>query len=151
MATRYFALIAGIVYVLAGLLGFLPGAVHDPVTGDPDVGVVGGWGYLIGLFPVNFLHNLVHLALGAWGLMAYRDFMAARGYARGLTIIYGVLAVMGVIPGLRTVFGLVPIFGNDIWLHAVTAVVAAYFGWGRAEEVPVSTTATSPETPTDQP
>jgi hypothetical protein len=148
MATRYFALIAGIAYVLAGLLGFFPGAVEQPVTGDPDVNVVGGWGYLLGLFPVNFLHNLVHLALGAWGVMAYRDFAAARGYARGLAIIYGVLTVMGLIPGLRTTFGLVPIFGHDIWLHAVTAIIAAYFGWGRAGQV--STATTSAGTTTDQ-
>jgi hypothetical protein len=149
MATRYFALIAGLAYVVAGVLGFFPGAVHTPVTGDPDINVVGGWGYLLGLFPVNFLHNLVHLALGAWGLMAYRDFAAARGYARGLAIIYGVLTVMGLIPGLRTVFGLVPIFGHDIWLHAVTAVVAAYFGWSGARAE--TSTASPAGTTTDQP
>jgi hypothetical protein len=26
-------------------------------------------------------------------------------------------------------FGLVPLFGNDIWLHALLAIIAAYFGW----------------------
>lgn len=42
---------------------------------------------------------------------------------------YGALAVMGLIPGLDTLFGLVPIFGHDVWLHAVTAAAAVYFGW----------------------
>lgn len=162
MPTRYFALIAGLAYILAGLLGFFPGTVQAPVSGDPDVSVVGSWGYLLGLFPVNVLHNLVHLALGIWGVIAYRDFLAARGYARGLAIIYGVLAVMGLIPGLRTMFGLAPIFGNDIWLHAVTAIVAAFFGWGGAEDdtevvttepagtpEDTTTTSTSAGTPTD--
>ena len=37
---------------------------------------------------------------------------------------------MGLIPGLNTTFGLIPIFGNDVWLHALTALIAAYFGWG---------------------
>ena len=36
---------------------------------------------------------------------------------------------MGFFPGLRTTFGLIPIFGHDIWLHAVSALAAAYFGW----------------------
>jgi hypothetical protein len=40
-----------------------------------------------------------------------------------------VLMIAGFIPGLSTMFGLVPLFGNDIWLHAVLAGVAAYFGW----------------------
>ena len=50
-------------------------------------------------------------------------------YARGWAIVYGVLAVMGLIPALHTTFGLIPIFGHDAWLHALTAVVAAYVGW----------------------
>ena len=38
---------------------------------------------------------------------------------------------MGFIPALRlhTTFGLVPLYGNDIWLHAVLAIVAGYFGF----------------------
>lgn len=36
---------------------------------------------------------------------------------------------MGLIDPLDTTFGLVPIFGNDIWLHAVSALAAAYFGF----------------------
>ena len=50
-------------------------------------------------------------------------------FARGLTVVYGVLAVMGLIPVLNTTFGLIPIFGHDVWLHAGTAILAAYFGW----------------------
>jgi hypothetical protein len=81
------------------------------------------------LFPINALHNLVHLAIGAWGLYAFTGFPAARTFARSLAIIYGVLAVIGLIPGLNTVFGLVPLYGHDVWLHAVTALAGGYFGW----------------------
>lgn len=141
MAVRYFALIAGLAYVLVGILGFFPGAVQDPAATDPSLAIDSGYGRLLGIFPVNVLHNLVHLALGVWGVIAYREWVAARGYARGLAIIYGVLTVMGLIPGLDTVFGLVPIFGNDIWLHAVTAIIAAYFGWGPPANEPAPVTA----------
>lgn len=129
MRTRYFALIAGIVYLLVGIVGFIPGLTTMPGMGAPSLTVNTSYGYIFGIFPVNLLHNVVHLLIGLWGILAYRGFGAARGYSRALAIIYGVLTIMGLIPGLDTVFGLVPLFGNDVWLHAVTAILAAYFGW----------------------
>jgi hypothetical protein len=43
------------------------------------------------------------------------------------------LAILGLIPATNTMFGLVPIYGNDVWLHAGTALIAAYFGFVGAE------------------
>jgi hypothetical protein len=130
MAIRYFAIAAGIVYVLAGLLGFVPGINAAAPPDAPPLAVDSFYGYLLGLFPVNVLHNLVHLAIGAWGIWGYSNGIpGSRSFARGLTILYGLFAIMGLIPDLNTTFGLVPLFGHDIWLHAGTAVLAAYFGW----------------------
>ena len=129
MTARSFALAAGLAYMLVGALGFLPGITQPPAAGSPDLVVDSGYGYLLGLFPINLLHNLVHLAVGIAGLAAYRSRGGARAFARGLAVFYGLLAVMGLIPGLNTTLGLIPIFGHDIWLHALTAVAAAYFGW----------------------
>lgn len=124
MGTRYFALIAGIVYLLVGVIGFL-------ATGLSMDASVATAPRLLGLFPVNVLHNIVHLAIGLWGIAAYRSFAGARAFARALAVIYALLAVMGLISALNinTTFGLIPIFGNDVWLHALTAIVAAYFGF----------------------
>lgn len=127
MAIRYFALAYGIVFLLVGAAGFVPGLVTAPETAAPDAETVGR---LFGLFPVNALHNIVHIVFGIWGLAAYRSLSNARIYARSVAVIYAVLAVMGLIPMLRTVFGLIPLYGHDVWLHIVLAVVAAYFGWG---------------------
>lgn len=129
MLTRYFALVIGIVYTLIGLLGFVPGMLQAPVGDAPNLAVESGYGYLFGLFPINILHNIVHLIVGVLGIVAYRSFAAARGYSRGLAIFYGLLAIMGLFPVLNTTFGLIPIFGHDVWLHALTAVLAAYFGF----------------------
>ncbi len=71
---------------------------------------------LWGLFPVNFLHNLVHLAFGVWGLIASRSHAASRSYALLAGALYIVLAVLGLF--FPDGFGLVPLGGNDIWLHA---------------------------------
>lgn len=129
MNTRYFALVLGIVYAAIGLLGFVPALLTPPPAGAPELGVTTGYGLFLGLFPVNVVHNVVHLGIGIWGVAAYSTFPAARVYARALAVIFGVLAIMGLFPVLRTVFGLVPIFGHDIWLHALTAIAGGYFGW----------------------
>lgn len=129
MKARYFALISGIVFVLLGIFGFIPGMVATPGTGGPSVELKAGYGYLLEAFPINVLDNIVYIAVGIWGLVSYRSYMRARSYGRGLAIFYGVLAIMGLLPVLNTVFGLMPIFGNDVLLHAITAVIAAYFGF----------------------
>jgi hypothetical protein len=125
---RTFAMVAGAVYVVVGILGFVPAVLTSP-TGAPPLRVDRAYGYLFGLFPVNILHSLVHLVVGIWGGLASRTVAAARTYAASLAVIFGVLTVMGLLPGLNTVFGYIPLFGHDVWLHAVTAVVAAYFGF----------------------
>jgi hypothetical protein len=134
MRTRYFALVYGIVFLLIGIAGFIPGLVRPPAA-TVDLAVDEGFGRLFGLFPVNWLHNLVHLAFGVWGVIAYRSFSAARLYAQSVAIIYAVLTVMGLIPGLNTLFGLVPLYGHDVWLHALLAIVAAFFGFAPVERV----------------
>jgi hypothetical protein len=128
MTVRTFALIIGIAFTAAGVLGFVPALVTPPPPDAPDVMSM-SHGYLLGLFPINAVHNVVHLAIGLWGLAAWRGMTSPVLYARGLAIIYGALAVLGFIPGPNTVFGLVPIYGHDIWLHAGTALLAAWFGW----------------------
>lgn len=128
MAIRYFALIIGILFTLIGILGFVPGLVMLP-AGAPELMVEHNYGYLFGLFPVNTFHNIIHLAIGIWGLVAYRNYENSKTFSRSLAIIYGVFAIMGLFPITNTFFGLVPMFSHDIWLHAVTALVAAYMGF----------------------
>lgn len=128
MGTRYFALAAGIVYTLVGLMG-LVGIGETAYTG-PQLAFPTGQGDLLGIFPVNLLHDIVHLGIGLWGIASYRSYNGSRAYARGLAILYALLAVLGLLPApLSTTFGLIPIHGNDVWLHALTAAVAAYFGF----------------------
>jgi hypothetical protein len=129
MALRRFALIFGIVFLIVGAGGFIPAMVAP--HSHPDVTVTSGLGLELSLFPINVLHNIVHLLFGIWGLLASRSDDGARGYAKAVAIIYALLTVMGFIPALRlhTTFGLVPLYGNDIWLHALLAIVAGYFGF----------------------
>jgi hypothetical protein len=130
--TRTFALLFGIVFLAVGVLGFVPGLVHTPASGH-NVTMTQNYGDLLGLFPVNMLHNVVHILFGIWGLLAYRSLGGATTYFRSVAIIYAVLTILGLIPAFDTTFGLIPIYGNDVWLHALLAIVGAYFGWVHRE------------------
>ncbi|MBV9884619.1 MAG: DUF4383 domain-containing protein [Sphingomonadaceae bacterium] len=127
MSTRTFALIFGIIFLLAGIAGFIPQLLQPAQGGAIAPGP--HHMLLLGMFPVNPVHNIVHLAFGLWGLVASRAGAQALLYARSVAIIYAILVVAGFIPSLDTLFGLVPLYGNDVWLHLALAIVAAYFGW----------------------
>ena len=128
MNVRTFSLIFGLVFTVIGVAGFFP-ALLTPHDAQHELMLEQGAGELFGLFPVNVLHNLVHVAFGVWGLAVYRNTRGAIGYARSVAVAYALLTVFGLIPGLNTLAGLVPLHGNDIWLHAVLAAVAGYFGF----------------------
>lgn len=134
MGTRYFALIVGIVYVLLGILGFIPGITQSPGL-NSALTVNMAYGFLFTLFAVNVILNLLHVVVGLVGIGSYTSWSMARNYSRGLAILMAVVAIFGFIPVLDVFFGLIPFFGNEIWLHAITAVVAAYFGWVGQENV----------------
>jgi hypothetical protein len=123
------ALIFGVVFLIIGAGGFIPGLTDTSATPDPGLTMTHGFGHELGMFPVNTLHSIVHLLFGVWGLLAYRSYGGARTYFRAVAIIYAVLTVMGLIGGLKTTFGLIPLYGADVALHALLALVAAYFGW----------------------
>lgn len=133
MSVRTFALVWGILFLLIGVGGFIPG-LTTPHT-HPDVAVDAGLGLELGLIPVNILHNIVHLIFAAWGLLAARSIAASVTYARATAVIYGIFVVMGLIPAanLWTTFGLVPLYGMAVWLHVLLAAVAAYFGFFHRE------------------
>ncbi|HKG90997.1 MAG TPA: DUF4383 domain-containing protein [Gemmatimonadaceae bacterium] len=131
-----FAQIAGWLFVLVGAAGFVVtgGSMHaDPATAPKLLG-----------FPLNALHNVVHLLVGVWGIVASRTHDGARGYLLGAGVAYLALAVGGYF--VPNGFGLVPIGGSDVGLHAVFAValLGGYFMARGAAAVaaPPRTTAT---------
>jgi hypothetical protein len=129
---RKVALIFGIVFLLVGILGFItPGGMSMEAEPAP--------GMLLGLFPVNLLHNVVHLLFGVWGLVASRSWGGAKTYAQVGGVIYIVLAVLGFV--VPTTFGLIPIGGHDIWLHAALGLALAGIGFTAKPETTTTTAA----------
>jgi hypothetical protein len=132
MKVRSYARIMGFLYLFIGVLGFVPGAIYSPHPGDPRLVLDVGYGRLFNLLPVNVLHNLIHIAIGAWALGAARDASKAQAFARASAIVFGVLAVLGLLPGLNTFFGIMPIFGQDVWLNALSAAASVAVGQSTA-------------------
>lgn len=121
------------------------------MVADPEVAP-----RLWGLFPVNFLHNLVHLGFGLWGIWASRSDAGARVYTVAAGALYILLSVLGLF--FEDGLGLVPLGGNDVWLHALLGIALLLTGTivggaGRPPKVEPSgtrtvhppTTASSPE------
>jgi uncharacterized membrane protein len=150
MGERYCALAIGILFLLLGLVGFIPafisvqhgGVEYIPPTSVPDLYSV-GYGYLFGLFPTNLVHNIVHALVGFMGIAAFFDARGSRVYCRVFAYAYALLALLGLIPFARTLFGLMPIFGNNVWFNALAAVIAAYFGFAKPIKEMNNTVSTS--------
>jgi hypothetical protein len=127
---RNFALFSGIFFVAIGILGFVPVFVTSPPTqADPALIVHAGYGYLFGLFPTNLIHNLVHIAVGIWGLNSSRNPKTALFYCQAFAILYSLITVMGILPVLGTTLGLMPIFGGNVLLNLAGTAIAAYYGF----------------------
>jgi hypothetical protein len=126
---RRVAMVFGIVFLLLGILGLIsPGGMSMGMSSP---------GMTLGLFPVNLLHNIVHLLFGVWGLIASRSFTGAKMYAQVGGVVYIVLAICGWL--LPDTFGMLPNGGHDIWLHALLGLVLAGVGFTAKDTMATST------------
>lgn len=127
--TRYFSLLVGAAFTAAGIAGFLPFFTTPPAAGAPPLLLDASYGLLLGLFPVNILHNIFHLGVGLFGISSFRNYSIARQFSRFLGVTLGILTLMGFLPKFNTGFGIWPLYGHDIWLHGIEAVIGIYLGF----------------------
>lgn len=105
----------GAVFLLAGVLGFIPGITshYDRLSfAGHESGAL-----LLGLFAVSILHNIVHLLFGVVGFILART---ERGSVMFLVVggaIYLVLWLYGLLIDLDTTANFVPVNDADNWLH----------------------------------
>ena len=112
-----FALAFGVVYLLVGILGF----ILAPDAGDK----------LFGIFEVNLLHNIIHLAVGALFLAGSSTHERAKQVNLIVGVVYGLTAILGFAGVL--VEDLLHANGADNFLHLASGVLALYFGTAGAE------------------
>lgn len=115
------AILFGIVFLAVGILGFVPAATHD----------MNGMPMLLGIFHVNFAHNLVHLASGAVFLLCgLAGAGSSRMFFRIFGIVYALVAVLGFMKGDGMLLGLISNNMADTWLHVGLAAVMLFVGFG---------------------
>ena len=121
------ALLFGIAFVGAGILGFIPGITQD--LGDIKFAGNDSPAELFGIFQVSVLHNIVHLLFGVAGIALARTWDGALKYLLGAGVIYIVLFVYGLIVSDTSDANFVPINDADDWLHLVLglALIGSYF------------------------
>ena len=114
------ALVFGIVFLLVGILGFIPGITEDApgsFAGEDSEGSI------FGVFQTSILHNLAHLAFGI-GILAARKHDTALTY-----LLVGGIAYVGLfLLGILGVMDWLPADDTDDWLHLVLGV-ALLGGW----------------------
>lgn len=118
------ALLFGIVFVLVGILGFVP----NPIVGS------------MGLFQTNHLHDLVHLLVGVVLVIVAMSAPEKSGsWLKIFGVIYLILAVIGflLVPNGGMLLGLVTMNMADHWLHVVLGVVLIAAGmWAGKPSAP---------------
>jgi hypothetical protein len=109
------AKVFGVIFLLIGVLGFVPGVTDD--------------GHLLGIFHIDTLHNIIHLASGLVALMAASaSAAAARTYFLVFGVIYGLVTVLGFMAGNDDILGLMANNMADNFLHLGITVSALTFG-----------------------
>ena len=119
-----FALVFGVVYLLVGLVGFA-------VTGfDEFAGRT--YNEKLIIFPLNPLHNIVHIAVGALWLGASAKHAAAKSTNLLIGVVYGLVTVLG-FAGLLKFLAIEGAGSADNFLHLASSLLALYFGTAGAE------------------
>ena len=114
------ALAVGAVFLLVGILGFIPGITTNYET----LGFAGheSEALLLGIFQVSILHNIVHLLFGVAGIALAKTAGGARSYLLYGGAIYLVLFVYGLVVPQDSAGNFVPLNSFDNILHLVLGI-----------------------------
>jgi len=125
-AVQKAALVMGVVFLLVGVLGFIPGITtnYDTLSFASHHSMA----RLLGVFQVSVLHNIVHLLFGVAGLAMARRVSSARSYLVVGGIIYLVLFVYGLFVSQDSPANFVPVNVADDVLHLILGIAMIALG-----------------------
>jgi hypothetical protein len=137
MYIQYGVRLVGIVYLILGILGFIP---IDPINHFHPEGI--GVFYLLNQVAINWLHNIIHLVIGVTGLWAAQSITRAQLWGKIMGAVLLLLFVVGMgqavmlgLPKDQWLFGVVPLNSPGHILHLVTGGLALYLGFKSAPEI----------------
>ena len=118
----------GIVYLLIGILGFIPGITTFAAN---PVGPVPGEGLLLGIFAVNVVHNIAHLVLGVVLILGGLSAESVTKVNKGMAAVFLVLVVGSVIAPIVEGVAINP---PDTILHFASALLTGYLGFAASRQ-----------------
>jgi hypothetical protein len=113
MNARNAAILFGVVFLLVGILGYVP----NPIVGPT------------GIFATNALHNVIHLVSGIALLAGAYTSIGASMMLKIVGVVYGLVAICGFFLVMDGMMMGVMINEADKWLHVALAgaILAAGF------------------------
>jgi hypothetical protein len=119
-------MVLGAVFLLVGVLGFIPGITTN--YGAMSFAGHDSGAMLLGVFQVSVLHNIVHLLFGVAGIAMARTDRMARNFLLGGGIVYIVLWIYGLVIDMNGGANFVPFNTADNWLHLILGVAMVGLG-----------------------
>lgn len=102
--------ILSVVFIAVGILGYV---IESP---------------LLGLFQVDNVHNIIHLASGVVGLISLgMGYNAARLYLIIFGLVYGLVTLLGFVNN-NDILGIIEVNQMDNYLHLCITACALFFG-----------------------
>jgi hypothetical protein len=129
-AVQSIASVVGAVFLLVGILGFIPGITTH--YGDLSFAGHGSGAKLLGLFQVSILHNIVHLLFGVVGIALAKTADGARSFLVGGGVVYLALWLLGIIGAGDWI----PVNTADNWLHFVLGLGMIALGVATMRDAP---------------
>jgi Domain of unknown function (DUF4383) len=116
VSVQSLAAVVGVVFVVVGVLGFVPGITTH--YGSMSFAGHGSGAKLFGIFQVSILHNLFHLVFGLVGLVLAKTAEGASNFLIGGGVVYLALWLLGVIGAGDWL----PANTADNWLHFLLGI-----------------------------
>jgi len=115
---RIIAILFGIVFIFAGVAGFLPRFTTDDM--------------LFGYFHVDMIHNIIHLVIGVIAIMGATSHDGARLFFKAIGIIFTVAGILGFWQAGDLY--IIHVNTADNILHLVAGIFALYLGFASRKE-----------------
>jgi hypothetical protein len=116
-----------------GAVALIPALYDYPNAGLPALRLENSYGLFLGIFPMNILNKLALILFGAAGILVSQlpttSLPASVKWSRWVFAVMGIAAVLGFFPQTNTLGGYWPLFGSEIWVHGIFALLGAYFGF----------------------
>jgi hypothetical protein len=125
--SQQLAWLLGIVFILVGVLGFIPGITTH--YGDLSFAGHDSRAKLLAVFQVSILLNIVHLVFGAVGLVLAKTADGARTYLIGGGLVYLALWIYGLVIDKDGGANFLPLNTADDWLHLGLGVIMVGLGF----------------------